>query len=517
MNTKPLSITKNFILLGFILAKFLLQYLLNNSFYDLHRDEYLHLDQPNHLAWGYLSVPPVTSWISYTISFLGGSIFWIRFFPAMFGALTMLVVWKAMEELKGTLFALILGSTCMLLSVFVRLNFLYQPNSLDVLSWTLFYFILIKYFNTENPKWLYVATVVFALGFLNKYNIVFMLIGVLPAMLLAGHENFFIRREFYISILLGLILIAPNLLWQYNNHFPVVSHLKELSASQLVKVNRWDFVKDQIFYFIGALPVIIASLYGVLFYRPLKKFKFFFWSFFITLLVFIYFRAKSYYAMGVYPIYFALGATFIGSIQIKWIRYVKPVFIAIPVIFYILLYRIVFSIEKPREIISNAHVYKKYGLLRWEDGKDHILPQDFADMLGWKELAIKVDAICAHFPANEPVFILCDNYGQAGAINYYAKHIKTKAVAFNADYINWFDLNTKIENVIRVKVFEDSGDELEGTGPLFETSYVAGSITNPLAREYKTTIFVFKNAKIDINERLRAEMKKERLLRGLLP
>ncbi|KKX47100.1 hypothetical protein L950_0228290 [Sphingobacterium sp. IITKGP-BTPF85] len=28
-------------------------------------------------------------------------------------------------------------------------------------------------------------------------------------------------------------------------------------------------------------------------------------------------------------------------------------------------------------------------MLTWEDGKEHQLPQDFADMLGWKELAKK--------------------------------------------------------------------------------------------------------------------------------
>jgi hypothetical protein len=48
-------------LTGFIILKFILQYFLISPEYDLQRDEYLHLDQANHLAWGYLSVPPLTS------------------------------------------------------------------------------------------------------------------------------------------------------------------------------------------------------------------------------------------------------------------------------------------------------------------------------------------------------------------------------------------------------------------------------------------------------------------------
>jgi hypothetical protein len=501
---------KNFILSGFILLKFLLQYLLINPHYDLQRDEYLHLDLANHLAWGYLSVPPVTSWIAWIIQFLGNTVFWVKFFPAFFGALTVLVVWKTIEELKGSLFALVLGATCTVFSVLLRLNFLFQPNSLDVLSWTLFYFLLIKYFNTEKAKWLYIATVVFAFGFLNKYNVVFMLIGIFPSILLTGQRKIFLRRELYISIAIGLLLILPNLLWQYNNGFPVVHHMKQLANNQLVNVNRWDFVKDQVLYFIGALPVIIVSLYALVFYEPFKKYKAFFWTFFFTLVVFIYFKAKSYYAIGLYPIYIAFGSAFIGSIQHRVWKYLKPAAIVVPLLFYIFLYQLVYTIQSPAEVIKSKEVYQKFGLLRWEDGKDHTLPQDFADMLGWKELAAKVDFVYKQLPADEYTFILCDNYGQAGAINYYAKNKKIKAVTFNADYINWFDLDRKIENLIRVKEFEESKEELEVTSPFFYSSSVAGSITTPLAREYKTTIFVFQKAKIDINQRLKNEIEEEK-------
>jgi len=126
----------NSILLFFILLKFIIQYSLIGADYELHRDEFLHLDQTNHLDYGFMSVPPVTSWISTLIKFLGNTVFWVKFFPALFGALTTVVVWKTIEELKGNLFALILGASCITFSVLMRLNTLYQPNSLDVLCWT---------------------------------------------------------------------------------------------------------------------------------------------------------------------------------------------------------------------------------------------------------------------------------------------------------------------------------------------------------------------------------------------
>lgn len=501
---------KTAILIGFIALKFLLQFILVSGEYDLHRDEYLHLDQANHLAWGYISVPPFTSWTSYIIQLLGNSVFWVRFFPALYGALTMVIVWKAIEVLKGSLFALILGSTCVLFSVLLRVNTLYQPNSFDVLSWTAFFYILIKYINTSHARWLYVGAVVFAIGFLNKYNIVFLVIGLLPSLLLTRHRVLFLRPSLYVAILISLVLILPNLIWQYNNNFPVVHHLKQLSETQLVNVNRFDFLKNQLLFFIGSLIVILASFYALLFYRPFRKYGVFMYSILFTLLAFIYFRAKDYYAIGIYPIYIAFGSVYLAEVlKDGWKKYLRPVAVALPLLLFLPVYNVAFPNKTPEYIIQHSEDYKRLGLLRWEDGKDHLLPQDFADMLGWRELASKVDSVYAELQGKGRTLVLCDNYGQAGAINYYTKQ-KIEAVTFNADYINWFDLSKKYENLIRVKEARDPGVELEETSPYFHQSMIAGAITNKYARECGTTIFVFAGAKIDMRERIKEEIEERK-------
>lgn len=493
---------KTIILIGFIGLKFLLQFLLLSSDYDLQRDEYLHLDQANHLAWGYLSVPPFTSWTSYIIQLLGNSIFWIKFFPALYGALTIYIVWKAIEELNGNLFALILGATCVLFSALLRLNTLYQPNSFDVLCWTILYFILLKYIKTNDSKWLYIGATAFAIGFLNKYNIVFLLIGLLPSLLITEHSKIFLKSTLYFAILVGLVLIMPNLVWQYNNNFPVLHHLKELAETQLVNVNRFDFLKNQLLFFTGSLIVIFASFYALLFYKPFYKYRLFFFSILFTLIAFIYFKAKDYYAIGIYPIYIAFGSVYLAEILREgWKKYLQPVTIAVPLLLFIPIYNIAFPNKSPEYIVKHSESYKKLGMLRWEDGKDHLLPQDFADMLGWKELALKVDSIYSSLPNKNNTLILCDNYGQAGAINFYTSQ-KIRAVSFNADYINWFDLTKKYENLIRVKEAQEVNVELQETSPFFQNSTIANSITNQYAREFGTGIFLFTGAKIDIRQRI---------------
>lgn len=492
------------ILILFILVKFILQYTLVSPEYDLQRDEYLHLDQGNHIAWGYISVPPVSSWISWLIKILGDSIFWIRFFPALFGALTITVVWKAIEELKGGIFACVLAALGLLFSSLLRLNMLYQPNSLDVLLWTSFFYILIKYVNTEKVSWLYWGGVIFGIGILNKYNIVFLALGFIPALLITKQRKIFTNPHTYGAALLALVIVFPNLIWQYNNGFPVIHHMKELSEIQLVNVSRFDFLKSQLLFYIGVTFVILFGFYALLFYKPFDKIRFFFWGYVITISVFMFLRAKDYYAVGIYPIYIGFGAVYLEYVLNNgWKRFLKPVCILHPILLFVPIYNLAFPNKTPESIAENPTTYKKYGLLRWEDGKDHSLPQDFADMLGWKELARKVDQQYAHLSKSGNTLVLCDNYGQAGAINFYSKQ-GIKAVSFNADYVNWFDLTKKYKNLIRVK--NSAEDELEKTGAFFNHSVLIDSVTSPYAREKGTVIFSFEGAKIDIRSRLIKEI-----------
>ncbi|REC79710.1 glycosyl transferase [Chryseobacterium elymi] len=494
------------ILFFFVIIKFILQYSLISSEYELHRDEYLHLDQGNHLAWGYLSVPPVNSWLAWLIKIIGGSVFWVKFFPALFGALTIVVVWKIIEELQGNLYAKILASAGILLSVLLRLNMLFQPTSLEVLLWTLIYYVLILYFNSEKVKWLYLAAVIFGIGFLNKYNIVFSVLGIIPAILLTKQRKVFAQPHLYGAGLLAVLIMLPNLLWQYNNHFPVIHHMKELAERQLVHVDRFDFFKSQILFFIGSVFMIIAGFYALLFYKPFEKFRFFFWVYVVTIALFVFFRAKDYYTIGLYPVFIAFGSVFLDHIfENGWKRFLKPVCILVPVLLFLPLYQVAFPNKSPEYIVSHPEKYKKMGLLRWEDGKDHALPQDFADMQGWKELALKVDQEYSRLSKSGHTLVLCDNYGQAGAVNYYSKK-GVQAVSFNADYINWFDLNKKYNNLIRVKEFSKDEDELKETGPYFKSSKAADSIVNKFAREKGTVIFSFEGAKIDINKKIQNEI-----------
>ena len=130
-------------------------------------------------------------------------------------------------------------------------------------------------------------------------------------------------------------------------------------------------------------------------------------------------------------------------------------------------------------------------------------------MLGWKELTEKVDLAYSKAPSDEYTVIICDNYGQAGAINFYTKTKGLQAVTMNADYVNWIDLSGEIKNVILVREVEDGISVRENS--LFEKSEKIGSITDPNAREFGTSIHLLLGAKTDINAILAAEIEEKRM------
>src|SRR6516225_8068975 len=73
---------------GLALVKFVLPFLLQHPVYEPHRDELLYLAEGQHPAWGHLGAPPLISFLAFISDSFGAGFFWIKFWPALFGAMT---------------------------------------------------------------------------------------------------------------------------------------------------------------------------------------------------------------------------------------------------------------------------------------------------------------------------------------------------------------------------------------------------------------------------------------------
>jgi len=64
------------------------------------------------------------------------------------------------------------------------MNILYQPNSFDILTWTIIFYFLIKFIQSDKTKWLWYLSLIIAVGFYNKYNLIFLIAGLAIGLLL---------------------------------------------------------------------------------------------------------------------------------------------------------------------------------------------------------------------------------------------------------------------------------------------------------------------------------------------
>jgi hypothetical protein len=480
---------RSYLLLFTILAfKIIFHFLLVHPAYDLHRDEFLHMEQADHLAAGYLSVPPFTAFLSLLIKWLGGGVFWVRFFPALFGALTMLVIWKIVELLEGGWRAQVLAALIFLCSAMSRLNILYQPNNVDVLSWTLIFYLFVRYAKEGRPRLLLCIGLTAGLAFLNKYNILFLIAGVAPALLISQQRKIFLDKYLYGGLVIALALALPNIIWQWQHGLPVIHHMKELQATQLVNVERAGFVKEQLIFFQFGTIVWLAALVGFACYKPFKPYRFIGWTFLLVMGLFVYLHAKAYYTLGLYPVLVAFGSVYwVQLLSSGWRRAVllaSCVLILLPSLFF---FTMIYPVKAPSALARSMKPADREILSRWEDGKVHALPQDFADMLGWRELADLTVQAYGRIPPGERrhTLIICDNYGQAGAINYYAGKQLCPAITFSADYMFWFPKTDILHYLIVV------GVEPREYVRKYSSGYIkTGQISQPLAREFGTGVYL---------------------------
>ncbi len=500
MNQRLTLFLKNYwILLVIISVKLILQFLLVDPVYELQRDEFLHLDQAKHPAFGYISVPPFTSWISVIIYLLGGGLFWIRLFPALCGAMTIVTAWLIVESLGGKLMAKLLVSVGLLLSILLRINILYQPNSFEIFTWTVIFFLVIKYIISNQDKWLYLLAIAIALGFYNKYNLIFLLLGLTASILLSSHRIIFSKPAFLKALLFAIVLLLPNIVWQVANGLPIFGHMEALRERQLVNNDLGSFLWGQFAFFNGSILLILGALVAFFFYKPFRQYRFVGISFITVILIFIALKAKDYYSIGLYPVLLAFGSVFLEkAIPQKWFRYIAPLLLINMIASFMITVKIIHPVMAPEEIAKNKEAFEKFGVLRWEDGENHSLPQDFADMLGWKEMAQKSLEAYKMLPSEEikNTLVFCDNYGQAGALNYYNRGKMAEAYSFNTDYIFWLPKVDTIKNILLV----GERPEKEITD-LFKECRVVGVVENKYSREKGTAVFLLIGADQSFTEK----------------
>ncbi|HEX9653651.1 MAG TPA: glycosyltransferase family 39 protein [bacterium] len=503
---------KSFTVILALLAavKFLLPFLINDQF-EFHRDELLYLAMADHLDWGYLEVPPFIAAVAKVARFLfGDSELAARFFPALTGALCVLLTAFMARELGGGRFAQVLAAIAFIMApAYLRTNVLFQPVGFDQLFFMLAAYLAIRLLQRENgsdmlkhvtPEWILLGLVT-GFGLLNKYTMLLFPLGFLLGLLLTSQRKLLASRWPWLAGGLALLVVSPNLIWQYLHGWPIFEHLATLSRNQLTNVEPVGFLLMQLLMSFMAFPVWIIGLCFLLFCESGKSFRAIGWMYLAILVLLLLLSGKAYYLLPAYPMLFAGGAVAIekyaGQPSRGWLR---PALIG----FLIVANIGTMPYGVPMLSIQNFEIYAKFmaenlGLaepLRWEDGQFHRIPQDYADMLGWENQAATVAKVFQQLSPAEQTkcSILASNYGEAGAIDFYARKYQLPgAIAYNGSYYLWGPGDARSDILITL------GIDREDLLPYFASVVTAAVITHEYARETGVPVNVCRNSNITLS------------------
>jgi hypothetical protein len=459
---------------------------------EFHRDELLYFSLGLHPALGFATVPPLTGWIAALMqNIFGFSIFAVRIFPAVLSGLMVLLISAITKELGGSDYARILSASGIILSIFgMRAFLLFQPVHIDIILWTLIFYLIIKYINTHSGKYLVIMGITAGAALLNKY-----LVGVLLTLLFVivpftQYRKIFRSKKFWFGMLAGFIIILPNIIWQIVNGLPVVDHLTELRRTQLINVDKSGFLTEQILMPGISSILTLTGLFYLFISKKAWKYRFLGVVVIAVIVTLLLLQGKSYYTLGVFPFLISAGAVSWGDMLEKtWTR-VLMIFLMVCLTIPILPLGI--PVFKQENLVSYfTEMRNNYGIdsfCRFEDGSVHPLPQDYADMLGWEELVSITDDAWQKIEDKNSAFIYCQNYGQAGAITIIGRKFGLpEAVSFHESFRYWIPHRfiPDIRSVIYVN--NEMGEDV---ARLFGKITKKGSITNPYAREYGTAVWL---------------------------
>jgi hypothetical protein len=395
--------------------------------YGYFRDELYYIACSNRLAWGYVDQPPFSIAILAVVRFLfGESLIAIRFLPAVVGAVTVLLAGLMARRIGGGRFAQVLASLAILTSPVVMGNAgrYYSMNAFDLLFWALAGYIVILMVTKNEPKLWLLFGVVAGLGVLNKYSMGFFLVSLLAAMILTPYRRQFLSIWFWIGALIGLVMVLPHFIWEYQNGFPTLEFIHNAAYLKNTPTTPWAFFMGQLRDTGIANGVIwLTGLAYCLFRKEGKPWRFLGFQYVFLFVLMASQNSKSYYLTPVYPMLIAPGAVALEILAQKaHFRFVKPVLVTAMLLLCLVAVPFTIPVLPPETFVRY-----QYGLgmspPREERGQTGDLPQYYADMFGWPEFVDSLATVYRSLAPDEQkeCLIYVRNYGEAAAIEFFGR------------------------------------------------------------------------------------------------
>jgi len=479
---RPGRLTSGPAIVAYLAAFKLFLHLGTAGVYGLFIDELYFLACGEHLAWGYVDMPPLTAFQAWlTRALFGDSMLAIRLFPALAGAGLVLLTGAVARALGGGRFAQVLAALAIVTAPAYLFFYSYlSMNSIEPLVWTGCAWILIRIIQTARTKLWLVFGALAGIGLLNKDTILLSCFALVAGLLLTPERRLMANRWLLLGGLAAFLIFLPNLVWMIQHDFPHLELLANIRADRRdVVFSPLQFLALQVYLMNPlALPIWLGGLWHLLGRRAGRPYRALGWAYLVALLILLAMRAKVYYLAPIYPILFAAG----GFAFEAWLArprrsWVKPVLATALALFGALIAPTALPILPPETYIRYT---RATGLQqpRLENRRVSELPQFFADRFGWPEMAETVARVYRSLPPEERrrTAIFGNDFGQAGAIDFYGPRLGLpKAIGGHLTYWYWGPRDYTAESVIVL------GDDRETLEELFHSVRAVAEVGHPYA------------------------------------
>lgn len=454
--------------------------------YGYFVDELYYLAVSEHLAWGFVDMPPLFPALTALVrATLGDSLFALRVVPALSGAALVVMTGFLARDLGGRRFAQGIAALSVLTApLWMALHSMHTMNALDQLFWTAGAWIVLRIVRDDWPQgWLLFGAVA-GLGMLNKHAMAFFGVAMVAGLLLTPARRALRSRWIWLGGLLAFAIFLPNLLWIAGHgfpHFEMLANIRENGRD--VQLDPLGFLAQQVLMFNPlAVPLWLGGLAWLLFGREGRRYRILGIAWLAVMVEMVLLDGRPYYPAPAYPMLLAAGGVaWEGWLGRRRWRFAKPAYAAALAISGAALAPLFTPLLPPETLIRYSQAT---GLEqpRIENHRLGPLPQLMADRFGWKEMAEEVARIYHALPAEDraKAAIFGQNYGQAGAIDLYGPRLGLpKAISGHLTYWLWGPRGYTGEVVI---VMDDDRETLEG---VFESVELAGRVSHPYSMPYQ--------------------------------
>jgi Dolichyl-phosphate-mannose-protein mannosyltransferase len=374
-------------------------------------------------------------------------------------------------------------------------------NAFDLLFWAIAWWLLIRLFKTGDRRLWLAFGLVAGLGLENKVSLLFLGFGVAVGLVAARRWEDLRSRWLWLGGALAAALFAPYVVWNAVHGWPTLEFMANATRLKNVTLSPGQFLGAQALG-LGplALPVWLAGLAFLLADRRGRPYRALGWAYPAILGAMLAAGgAKPYYLSPAYTVLFAAGGVALAAWTAGWRR-------AGSVVRWALLVLVATSgaaiapLAKP---LLPEDDYVRYAAALGETPTPEEntelgrLPQFFADMHGWPELAATVAEVYRALPPADRAraCIFGQNYGEAAAVDVLGRPLGLPpAISAHNTYHLWGPRGCTGEVVLVIGDRRERLEELFASVELGATS----DCTDCMPYEDQLPIWVARGLKMPI-------------------